>query len=378
VTREFYLNDRGTQMQRFGESLAARAKGEDPPEDGYHGAYIVEWAAEMPSDADPLEWGEQRAIADQREVLGAMHVHFDVWTSERAIVAAGGVEATLDDLRARDMAYDDDGAAWLRSTALGDDKDRVLVKSDGEYTYLLPDIAYHRDKLARGFDLLVDVWGADHHGYVPRMQAAIRALGHPADQLEVLLTQLVKLMRGDDEVRLSKRTGDIIALRDVIDEVGPDAARLTFLLQSVDTTQTFDLAVVASQAMDNPVFYVQMAHARIRSIERVAAERGVTRSPLGEVDLSLLVHDRELEVLRLLAELPDVVLLAADDRAPHKVTTWVRGLAGAFHGFYHDCYVLGDGVPPALTQARLWLVEAAAVGLQIGLDLLGVTAPEQL
>jgi arginyl-tRNA synthetase len=378
VTREYYLNDRGTQMFAFATSLAARANGEEPPEDGYHGQYVRDWAAELPADADPLEWGEARAIADHREVLDALGIGFDVWFSERSLVASGAIEATLDDLRSRHMAFDDDGAVWLRSTAFGDDKDRVLVKSDGQLTYLTPDIAYHRDKFGRGFDLLIDVWGADHHGYVPRMKAAIEALGHDPDELEVALTQLVKLVRDGEEVRLSKRTGDIIELREVIDEVGPDAARLTFLLQSIDTTLVFDFDVVKSQAMDNPVFYVQMAHARIRSIDRVAAERGVVRRPLDQVDLSVLAHQRELDVLRALSELPDVVALAAKERAPHKVATWVRELAGTVHGFYHDCYVLGEGIPAELTQARLWLVEAAEVGLKIGLDLLGVSAPEQL
>jgi arginyl-tRNA synthetase len=377
VTREFYLNDRGAQMQKYVASLLARKKGEPPPEDGYHGQYIIDWAGEMPDDADPLEWGEQRAIRDQREVLGQMGVDFDVWFSERSLVARGAVEETLADLRARDMAYDDDGAVWLRSTTYGDDKDRVLVKSDGEYTYLLPDIAYHRDKFSRA-DRLIDVWGADHHGHVPRMKIAVQALGHDADELQIELTQMVKLMRGGQEVQLSKRTGTIIELRELIDEVGPDAARLTFLLQSIDTSQTFDIDVVTSQGMDNPVFYVQMAHARIRSIKRKADELGVIRNPVDVVDLGLLGTDRELDVLRALSELPDVVLAAAADRAPHRVATWVRELAGAFHGFYHDCYVISDQTPAPLTQARLWLVEAAEIGLAIGLDLLGVHAPDSM
>ena len=252
------------------------------------------------------------------------------------------------------------------------------MKSDGEYTYLLPDIAYHRDKLARGFALLVDVWGSDHHGYVPRMRAALEALGHDPDAFEVPITQMVNLLRAGETVRLSKRSGDLITLTEVLDEVGPDAARLTFLLQSIDTRQSFDLDVVASQAMENPVFYVQYAHARIHSIGRVAAERGVARVPLAEADLSLLTHERELDVLRSLSELPETVATACTARAPHQITTWVRDLAGRFHGFYHDCYVMGDGVSPELTQARLWLVEAAAVGLAIGLDLLGVSAPESM
>ena len=377
VARECYLNDRGTQMGAYAASLAARKTGADLPENGYAGDYIVEWAAEMPDDADPLEWGEARAIEDHRQVLDAMGVRFDRWFSERSLVESGAMDATLGDLRARGAAFDDDGAVWLRSTEYGDDKDRVLVRSDGEPTYLLPDIAYHRDKLARGFAWLIDVWGADHHGYVPRMQAALQALGHP-DVLDVPIVQLVNLMRGGEPVRLSKRTGDIVELRAVIDEVGPDAARLTFLLQSIDSPQTFDLDVVSSQAMDNPVFYVQMAYARIRSIKRRAAELGVDRRPLAQVDLDQLGVDRELDLLRALSALPDVLATACADRAPHRVTTWVRELAGAVHGFYHDCYVLGDGIDPELTQARLWLVEAAEIGLAIGLDLLGVGAPESM
>jgi len=378
VTREYYLNDRGTQMQNFVASLLARKAGTDVPEGGYNGQYIIDWAAEMPDDVDPLEWGEARALAAHREVLEAMNISFDVWFSERSLIESEAVVATLRDLRSRDMAYDEDGAVWLRSTAFGDDKDRVLIKSDGEFTYLLPDIAYHRDKFSRGFDLLIDVWGADHHGYVPRMKAAIQALGHDPDELQVELTQLVKLQRDGEEVRLSKRSGDIIELQEVVDEVGADSARLTFLLQSIDTSQTFDIDVVKSQAMENPVFYVQMAYARIRSIKRVAAERGVERVAYADVDTALLVHERELAILRSLSELPDQVLLANAERAPHKISTWVRELAGTVHGFYHDCYVLGDGIAPELTQARLWLVEAAENGLAIGLDLLGVSAPESM
>lgn len=294
------------------------------------------------------------------------------------MVESGVIETTLTDLRERGVVYDQDGAVWLRSTEYGDDKDRVLVKSDGEFTYLLPDIAYHRDKYGRGYDLLIDVWGADHHGYVPRMKAAMEALGHDAAELECAIIQLVNLLRGGEPVRFSRRAGDVVELADVFDEVGADSARLTYMLQSIDSPQTFDYDLVKSQANENPVFYIQMAYARIQSIFRVAAERSVERLPVGQVDLSLLVHERELDVLRVLSELPDTVVVAATDRAPHRITTWVRELAGAVHGFYHDCYVMGDGVAPGLTQARLQLVEAAAVGLAIGLDLLGVSAPEQM
>lgn len=378
VHREFYLNDRGVQMQAFAASLAARAAGEEPPEGGYQGQYIIDWAARMPADADPLEWGYAHALADQREVLGRLNVTFDTWFSERTLVASGAIAETLDDLRANGVVFEADGATWLRSSDYGDDKDRVLIKSDGELTYLTPDIAYHRDKFARGFDLLIDVWGADHHGYVPRMRAALQALGHRPEQFEVAITQMVRLERDGTEVKISKRTGDLIELRDLLDEVGTDAVRLTYLLQSVDTRQTVDLDAITARSMDNPVYYVQYAHARIHSITNVAAERGVVRQPLDGLDLSVLVHERELDVLRSLAELPEVVALAYAERAPHKITTWVRELAGAFHGFYHDCYVMGEGVSPEQTQARLWLAEASRIGLTIGLDLLGVSAPESM
>lgn len=378
VSRENYLNDRGTQMQLFVASLAARQRGEDVPEGGYQGQYIVDWAAEIPAGEDLMEWGEARAVADHRDTLTRMNVEFDSWFSERSMVESGAIETTLADLRARGVVYDHDGAVWLRSTDHGDDKDRVLIKSDGEFTYLLPDIAYHRDKFTRGFDLLIDVWGADHHGYVPRMKAAMQSLGHDPDELECVIIQLVNLLKGGEPVRFSKRAGDIVELSEVLDEVGADSARLTYLLQSVDSTQTFDYDIVKSRAMDNPVFYVQMAYARIQSIFRVAAEREVERVPAASVDRSLLVHERELDVLRALSELPDTVAAAAADRAPHRIATWVRELAGSVHGFYHDCYVMGDGVSAELTQARLQLVEAASVGLAIGLDLLGVSAPDQM
>ncbi len=377
VHREYYLNDRGVQMGLFGASLAARKAGTDLPEDGYAGEYIREWAAEMPEGADPAEWGYERVKQDLRASLGGIGVEFDTWFSERSLVESGAIEATLADLRAKGVVFEQDGAVWLRTTDFGDDKDRVLVKGDGEPTYLLPDIAYHRDKFARGHELLIDIWGADHHGYVSRLSAGVQALGHPPEDLEIILGQLVSLVRGGEEVRLSKRAGTMVLLDDLVASVGQDVARLTFLLQSLDSRQTIDLDLITSQSNENPVFYVQYANARIHSIGRRVAEAGIERLPLAEVDLSLLVHERELDVLRKLSELPEVVALACTDRAPHKVTTWVRELADRFHGFYHDCYVIGD-VPPELTQARLWLVESARTGLAIGLDLLGVSAPEQM
>ena len=375
--REFYINDRGTQMENYAASLAARAAGEEPPEGGYHGQYVVDWAAEMPADADPLEWGYARALSAHREVLEALHIRFDTWFSERSMIASGAIDATMADLRTADAVYEQDGATWLRSTDHGDDKDRVLVKGDGEYTYLLPDAAYHRDKFSRA-DRLVNVWGADHHGYVARMHAAMHALGHDASELEVAITQMVNLQRGGQEVRLSKRTGDIVELSEVVAEVGADAARFTYLLQSVDSPQTFDLDLVASQVNENPVFYVQYANARIHSIARRAAEAGVVPPDLADTDLTPLGHPRELRLLRALHELPDTVLRAARERAPHQVAAWVRDLAADFHGFYHDCRVMGDDVDAGVTAARLWLTEAVRVGLAVALDLLGVDAPEEM
>ncbi len=377
VTRETYLNDRGVQMGLFAESLAARARGEEPPDDGYMGDYLIEWAAEMPVDADPFEWGYQRAIQSHRDTLDRVNIHFDVWFSERSMVADGKIEAALEDLRSRDVVFEEDDATWLRTTDYGDDKDRVLVKSDGDLTYLAPDIAYHRDKFGRA-DTLIDIWGADHHGYVPRMRAAMQALGHDTDELDIIITQLVDLERGGEKVRMSGRSGDMVTFDEIIDEVGGDAARFTYLMQSADSRQTIDLELVAARVMENPVFYVQMAHARLCSIQRKAAEAGFAMPDIAEVDLTPLTHERELELLRSLSDLPEQVVLAAADRAPHKIATWVRELAAAVHGFHHDCYVVGDGVSPALTDARLALVEAARVGLVVGLDLLGVAAPESM
>ncbi|NNE73624.1 MAG: arginine--tRNA ligase [Acidimicrobiales bacterium] len=377
VTREFYVNDRGVQMQYFADSLRARKAGQEPPEDGYHGQYIIDWATHLPDDVDALEWGYAHAKADQSEVLGRLGVEFERWSSERRIVDSGKVTDALDRLDASGHTFTEEGAKWLRTTEFGDDKDRVLVKSDGSYTYLTPDIGYHDDKFDRA-DQLINIWGADHHGYINRMKAAMSFLGHDPDDLEIIVTQLVKLVRNGEEVQLSKRTGDIIELRDIIDEIGPDATRFTYSLQSVDSRQTFDLALAASQGMDNPVYYVQMAHARLCGVQRNAAEAGIELQPVASVDLTQLTHERELELLRQLSELPDIVQIAAADRAPHRITTWLRDFAGSVHGFYHDCYVVGDGISPELTQARLALCDAAKVGLQVGLDLIGVTAPESM
>ena len=308
--------------------------------------------------------------------LGRIGVHFDTWFSERTLHERGDAISVLDALRTRGVVYESEGAEWLRSTDFGDQRDRVLVKSDGSPTYLCNDLAYHRDKFARGWEHLIDIWGADHHGQVKSLQAGLEALGFPPGEPEVVLGQLVSVLRGGEPVRMSKRAGTIVTLADILDEVDPDVCRLTFLLQSIDTAQTFDLDVVTSQSMENPVYYVQYAHARIASIGRKAAERGVTRLPIGDVSLAPLTHERELDLLRALDVYPDIVREATELRAPHRVTTWVRDFAARFHGFYRDCRVITDDAE--LTQARLWLAEASRIGLANALALLGVSAPDHM
>ncbi len=383
VHREYYLNDAGNQLDAFGASLFARYEGRQPPEDGYQGDYLVDMASRMRAELgdavteeEAREWGYRDAVRALQEDLGRLGVHFDTWFSERTLRERGEVDAVLAELADRGHTYEHDGATWLRSTSFGDPRDRVLLKGDGNPTYLLPDIAYHRDKFARGWQHLVDIWGADHHGQVKSLQAAMQALGFPPGEPEVILGQLVKLERGGELVRLSRRAGNIVTLADILDEVDPDVCRLTFLLQGIDTAQTFDLDVVTAQSLENPVYYVQYAHARIASIERKAVTAGVDRRPLADVDLARLTHERELDLLRALAVYPDAVAEAADLRAPHRVTTWARDFAKAFHGFYRDCRVITEDAE--LSQARLWLIEACRIGLADALALLGVTAPDEM
>jgi arginyl-tRNA synthetase len=384
VHREYYLNDTGNQLTTFRDSLYARYRGEAPPEDGYQGAYLIDLAnelrAELGDDVTPddaCEWGVRRVVEGIRDDLARIGVHFDSWFSERTLHERGDIGDVLRELDERGVLFEADGMRWFRSTDFGDSRDRVLVRSDGSTTYLCNDLAYHRDKFARGSNHLIDMWGADHHGQVKSLQAGMQALGFgPPPEPEVLLGQMVKLVRDGVEVRLSKRAGDIVTLADILDEVDPDVARMTFLLQGIDTTQTFDLNVVTSQSMENPVYYVQYAHARVSSIARRAAEAGIERRGIDSVDLSRLEHEREEELLRALAVYPDVVAEATETRAPQKVSTWVRDFARAFHGFYRDCRVITDDAE--LTQARLWLTEASRIGLANALGLLGVSAPEEM
>jgi arginyl-tRNA synthetase len=383
VHREYYLNDAGSQLDSFGASLFARYEGSDPPADGYQGAYLVEMAQRLRaelgdavSEEQATEWGYRDVVRQLENDLARIGVHFDTWFSERTLHEQGAVTNVLEELTARGAAFDQDGATWLRSSDFGDQRDRVLVKSDGSTTYLCNDLAYHRDKLSRGWGHLIDIWGADHHGQVKSLQAGLEALGHPPGEPEVVLGQLVKVQKGGELVRMSRRAGNIITLADILDEVDPDVCRLTFLLQGIDTTQTFDLDVVTALSTENPVYYVQYAHARIASIGRKATAEGITRLPLLDVNLGPLTHARELDLLRSLAAYPEVVAEAAAMRAPHRVTTWVREFAAKFHSFYRDCRVISDDA--ALTQARLWLAEGCGVALKHALDLLGVHAPDEM
>jgi len=382
VSREYYVNDTGGQIRRLGESLLARHRGEAVPEGGYQGEYVTELAAayDGPDDVTAAgRWAAEHILEMIRATLSSVGIVFDEWYSQASIEESGAVDETIALLAEKGLVFEEDGATWFRATELGDSRDRVLRKSNGDATYLAGDLAYHRDKfLVRGFDRVIDVFGADHHGQVASLLAGVEALGVPRGHLEVKLGQMVSLVDGDEAVKMGKRAGNAIPLDSLVADIGPDATRILSLMSSLDQATTFDLASVREQSVENPVFYVQMASARIGGVGRKAAERGVVRAPLDQVDLSLLTHPRELELLRALEELPEVVAEAAVDRAPTKITTWVRRLAGLFHGFYHDCPILAEDVDPALTQARLWLVEGSRIGLTVGLGLLGVSAPEAM
>jgi len=378
VHREYYVNDTGGQIRQLGQSLLALRRGDAVAEGGYQGAYVGVLAETYDGPDEVVaagRWAADRILADIRDTLDRIGIRFDEWFSQASIEESDAMADTIAILEERGVVYTAEGATWLRSTDFGDQRDRVLVKSNGDFTYLAGDLAYHRDKLVvRGFDRAIDVFGADHHGQVASLGAGIQALGIAPDRLEIRLGQMISLTDG----KMSKRTGNFVALRDLLDDIGPDATRLLSLTSSIDQAATVDLAAVRRQSMDNPVYYVQYAHARIASIGRVAAERGVVRRPLDQVDLALLRHDRELDLLRALHDLPDVVLDAGLSRAPHRVAFWVRDLASRFHGFYHDCPILAPDVETEVAQARLWLVEATRVGLAVALDLIGVSAPDSM
>jgi arginyl-tRNA synthetase len=383
VHREYYLNDTGSQLDAFGASVYARYTKRKLPDNGYKGAYIGELATALRAEkgnrvsrADATDWAYRRVLDQLDKDLARIGVRFDTWFSERTLHDSGAVDAVIDRFLIDGRAEERDGAIWLLTTESGDTRDRVLRRSDGTPTYLASDIAYHLDKLGRGFDLLIDMWGSDHHGQVASLQAAMQLETGRAGIPEVILGQLVTIVKHGEVVRLSKRAGNLVALADILDEVDADATRLTFLLQGLDTAQTFDVDLVTATTMENPVYYVQYAHARIASIGRRAQERGLARAPLDAVDLGRLEHERELDLVRSLAAYPEMLAAATAARSPHRVTTWVRELAGRFHGFYHDCRVMTDDA--ALTQARLWLAEACRIGLADALGILGVSAPESM
>jgi arginyl-tRNA synthetase len=392
VTREFYVNDAGAQVDKLARSLWARvqqAVGRDVPvpDDGYHGDYLVELAAEILARegrgfADlPAEEGIRRCralgIAAQRAEQDAdlreFGVRFDVVFFESALYREGLIERTLAELAARGCTYERDGALWLRSTAFGDDKDRVLRKSDGSYTYLLPDIAYHLHKHQRGFRRAIDVWGADHHGYVARVRAALQALGLAPDFFHAELVQLVRVMRGGEEVRFSKRSGEFVTLRDLFQETGVDAARYFFLMRRGDSQFVFDVDLAKSQTEENPVFYVQMAHARMSGIFRVAA-RSPDAVQAAAADLGVLTQPEEQELLRELEAFPAVVARAAETLEPHRITGYLEGLARLAHAWYHKYRVLGEPEE----EARLVLAAAVRRVLGNGLRLLGIRAPDRM
>jgi len=379
VTREFYFNDAGGQMRRFGESVAAAIRGEEPPEDGYHGAYIAELARELVASGeseDVTEAAYARMLERIKATLAALGVRFDVYFGERTLHESGRIADAIERLRAAGHVYEGDGATWLRTTTFGDDKDRVLVKADGAMTYFAADCAYLVDKLERGFDQLVYVLGADHHGYVARLQAIAAAAGLEPGRVEVVLHQFVNLYRAGEVVRMSKRTGDIITFDELIEEVGGDAARYTFLRYSSDVTIDFDIAAVVRQDRENPVYYVQYSHARIAGIMRTATARGVVPGDVADAALDRLTHEAEVELVRRIGAYPETVAYAAEQRAPHRIAHYAEDLAEGFHRFYTQCQVVGDD--PELTRARYWLCVAARQTLVNALDLLGVSAPERM
>lgn len=393
VEREYYINDAGNQMNQLALSVEARYlealdKPSNMPEDGYKGEDIIEVGKELAekyntdllekSDAERLkffrEYGLEYEIKKIKTDLEAFGVHFDHWFSEQSLYDSGKIKTSLNKLKEAGYTYESEGATWLRSTDFGDDKDRVLIKQDGTYTYLTPDIAYHQNKFERGFDKVINVWGADHHGYVSRMNAAIQALGYPVEKFSVNIIQMVNLFEDGERIRMSKRTGKAVALRELMDEVGVDAVRYFFSMRSNDSQLDFDLDLARSESNENPVFYVQYAHARIATILSNAKAAGYELD--ASYDPKLLVSEKEIDLLKQLAAFPVVVADAAKLETPHRVTQYVYDLAAMLHSFYNAEKVLSDD--KALTQSRLALVQAVKITLANGLKILGVSAPEQM
>ncbi|MBM7664746.1 arginyl-tRNA synthetase [Solibacillus kalamii] len=393
VSREYYINDAGNQINNLAYSLEARYKqalGMDAemPEDGYHGPDIIGIAGKLAeefgatildkSDEERFkffrEHGLKLELAKLQNDLKNFRVEFDVWYSETSLYENGKIDVALDKLKANGHVFDEDGATWFRSTTFGDDKDRVLIKNDGSYTYLTPDIAYHEDKLRRGFDKLINIWGADHHGYIPRMKAAIEALGYDRGTLEVDIIQMVQLYKNGEKFKMSKRTGNAVTMRELVEEVGLDAVRYFFVKTAGDSHMDFDLDLAVSQSNENPVYYAQYAHARISSILRAANEQGFEASL---ENLNLLVAEKEEDVLKKVGAFPQIVADAAKHRTPHRIANYIQDLAAAFHSFYNAEKVLNQD-NKELTEARLALITAVKTTLANALKLIGVSAPEKM
>ena len=393
VSREYYINDAGNQINNLAYSLEARYKqalGMDAemPEDGYHGPDIIEIAGKLKEQfgADILEKSDEERfkffrehglrleLAKLQNDLKNFRVEFDVWYSETSLYGNGKIEAALDKLKANGHVFEEDGATWFRSTTFGDDKDRVLIKNDGSFTYLTPDIAYHEDKLQRGYDKLINIWGADHHGYIPRMKAAIEALGYDRGTLEVDIIQMVQLYKNGEKFKMSKRTGNAVTMRELVEEVGLDAVRYFFVKTAGDSHMDFDLDLAVSQSNENPVYYAQYAHARISSILRAAGEQGFNASL---ENLNLLVAEKEEDVLKKVGAFPQIVADAAKHRTPHRIANYIQELAATFHSFYNAEKVINTD-NKQLTEARLALITAVKTTLANALKLIGVSAPEKM
>lgn len=394
VSREYYINDAGNQIHNLALSVESRymqALGleKEMPEDGYHGADIIGIGKRLAE-----EFGDRYAKADEKESyefyreyglkyelaklqkdLESFRVKFDVWFSETSLYKNGKIDQALAVLKERDEIFEEDGATWFRSMTYGDDKNRVLIKNDGSYTYLTPDIAYHRDKLERGFDKLINIWGADHHGYIPRMKAAIQALGYDKDTLEVEIIQMVQLYQNGEKMKMSKRTGKAVTLRELMEEVGVDAMRYFFAMRSGDSHLDFDMDLAVSKSNENPVYYAQYAHARVCSILRQGEELGLATG--GDVNYKLVTSEKEVELLKKLGEFPAVVADAAQKRLPHRITNYAFELAATLHSFYNAEKVLNqDNLE--LSKARYELMKAVRTTLQNALAIVGVSAPEKM
>lgn len=395
VSREYYINDAGNQIENFGRSLEVRffqQLGQDVvmPEEGYHGedikdtvkGYISKYGTGL-AEADEVtrrktlaEYALQEKLTHIRNTLLDFGVVYDVWFSEQSLHDSGAIQRTLDELKEKGYIYEHENALWFKATEFGDEKDEVVVRSNGIPTYFAADIAYHKNKFERGFNKVIDIWGADHHGHVNRMKGSMEASGYHRDNLEIILMQLVRLYRAGEIVRMSKRTGQFVTLEELMEEVGRDAARYFFVMRSPDSHLEFDLDLAKSQTNDNPVFYIQYAHARICSILRQMQEQGGQLPKVEEIDASLLSEQAELELLRKLADFPTEIAAAAELLAPHRIARYVHDLAGLFHSFYNNHRVITEDV--ARTQARLVLVDCVRIVLRNALGLLGLTAPEKM